>query len=102
MQKVETAHLIRTSELHAHIGQPVRLQGWTHALRRFGGVNFLVLRDGYGIVQAVFEDESALAPILDDQLAPETVLALEGDVVASAQAPGGCELRDPVITIISP
>ena len=33
----------------------VRVRGWLHALRRLGGMSFLVVRDGWGIVQAVVE-----------------------------------------------
>lgn len=53
---------VRTTELAAHVGREVCLLGRLHALRRMGGVNFLILRDGRGIAQAVVEDEAALAP----------------------------------------
>ena len=39
---------IWTGELRAHAGQPVRLAGWMHRLRRLGRRAFLVLRDGKG------------------------------------------------------
>ena len=41
---------IRTVEANEYIGQPVRLQGWLHNLRRLGGVNFLVMGDGWGTI----------------------------------------------------
>ncbi|MCB0123318.1 MAG: hypothetical protein KDE58_13780, partial [Caldilineaceae bacterium] len=69
---------IRTVEVKEHIGQRVRLQGWLHTVRRMGGVNFLVLRDGWGTVQAVTENEADLAPLTTNELQPETVIALEG------------------------
>jgi nondiscriminating aspartyl-tRNA synthetase len=80
----------------------VRVQGWLHTVRKLGGVNFVVVRDGWGLVQAVTEDPAALSPLTDDELLPETVLALEGDVVATPQAPGGVELHNPVIQVITP
>ena len=93
---------IRTTQLSAHVGQPVRLRGWVHALRLLGGINFLVLRDGWGTVQAVTQDAADFAPLTDANLAPETVIELTGTVVAAPQAPGGIELHSPVLTVITP
>jgi nondiscriminating aspartyl-tRNA synthetase len=90
---------ILTSELGRHVGQKVRLMGWLHRLRTMGGVNFLVLRDRAGLAQAVLSTED-LAPL--DGLHTETVIALMGTVVESAQAPGGYELYYATIEVISP
>jgi len=67
-----------------------------------GGVNFLILRDGWGTVQAVTESEADLAPLTAHELQAETVIALEGLVVASAQAPGGVELQSPQVEVCTP
>ena len=91
---------IYTSEVNAHVGQPVRLAGWLHALRRLGGINFLILRDVRGSVQVVVDTPEELASL--DGLLPETVLAVTGDAVAEPQAPGGVEIRNPRFEILSP
>ena len=91
---------IYTSEIKEHVGQRVRLAGWLHALRRLGGVNFLVLRDVRGTAQIVVDTPAALATL--DGLLPETVLSVEGDVALEPQAPGGIELHAPVFEILSP
>ncbi len=91
---------IYTSEVAAHVGEKVRLAGWLHALRRLGGINFLVLRDVRGLIQVVVDTDGALAAL--DGLLPETVLAVEGTVVAEPQAPGGIELHGPAFEIVSP
>lgn len=88
-----------TSELGKHVGQRVRLMGWLHRLRAMGGVNFLLLRDRSGVAQAVLGPDD-LAPL--DGLHAESVLSLEGRVVASPQAPGGYELYEPGVEVISP
>jgi len=93
---------ITTIEIKEHIGQRVQVQGWLHALRKLGGVTFVVVRDGWGTVQAVSEDEAELAALADAGLAAETVLALEGLVVAEPQAPGGVELRQLAVQVITP
>lgn len=93
---------IRTTEVQAHVSERVCVQGWLHAVRRLGGVNFLVLRDGWGTVQAVTEQEADLAPITQAELQTESLIALEGLVVASAQAPGGVELQQLQITVLTP
>ncbi|MCX7669039.1 MAG: aspartate--tRNA(Asn) ligase [Anaerolineae bacterium] len=90
---------IYTAEVKQHIGERVRLAGWMHALRRLGGINFLVLRDARGSVQVVVDTPAALAAL--DGLLPETVLAVEGLVVAEPQAPDGIEVREPSFEILS-
>ena len=82
---------IRSVEASSHVGQRVRLTGWLHNVRRLGGVSFVVLRDGWGTIQAVTESEADLAPIADLRL--ESVISLTGVIVATPQAPG---VRDTV------
>ncbi len=92
-------NIIRTVEAGSYVGQQVRLTGWLHNVRRLGGVNFIVLRDGWGTLQAVTENEADLAPIAD--LSLESVIALTGILVATPQAPGGVELHQPQISVIT-
>lgn len=92
---------ILTTEAGAHLGERVRLAGWLHTIRRMGGINFIVLRDGWGLIQAVTETEADLEPLRAGGLGPETIIALEGIVVA-AQAPGGLELHEPRLEVITP
>lgn len=91
---------IRTVEVSAHLGERVRLTGWVQQLRRLGGVNFIVLRDGWGTIQAVTESEADLAPL--EGLGLETVIMLEGTAVSSNQAKSGVELHNPYIEVITP
>ncbi len=91
---------IRTVDAKNYIGQVTRFQGWLHNVRRLGGVTFVVLRDGWGLIQAVTEEDADLAPIAD--LALGTVIRLSGLVIANAQAPDGLELQQPVIEVVTP
>jgi nondiscriminating aspartyl-tRNA synthetase len=91
---------IWTTELGRHAGRQVRLAGWLHRQRRLSQRTFLILRDAQGLAQVVLEDPAAIA--LLDRLHAESVLGVEGEAVAEAQAPGGVEVRRPRIEVIAP
>ncbi len=93
---------IRTIDVAAHMGASVRVAGWLHSLRRLGGISFLVVRDGWGTLQVVAESEDMLAPLAAVGASVESVIVVEGQAVAAAQAPGGIELRQPRIEVITP
>jgi nondiscriminating aspartyl-tRNA synthetase len=93
-------HRIWTTEANRYVGQRVRMAGWLHRLRRLGAINFLLLRDGYGLFQAIVDDERQLAPL--HGLHPESVIEIQGRVTAEPQAPGGLELHDCRIDVITP
>ena len=92
---------IPTTEVSSHVGERVRVMGWLHSLRQLGGINFLVIRDGWSIVQAVAETEAELAPLREREAGVESVLAVEGWVISEPQAPGGIELHDLHIEVIT-
>jgi nondiscriminating aspartyl-tRNA synthetase len=90
---------ITTAGLRSHIGERVQIAGWLHNLRLLGNANFAIVRDASGLAQ-VFLTRSE-----SDQVAgllPESVIEVEGTVVAEPQARGGAELHDPQVTVLSP
>ena len=93
---------IRTTEVTVHIGERVCIAGWLHSLRLLGSINFLVIRDGWGLVQAVAETEAEMAPLTESDARVESVVTIDGLVVSEPQAPGGCELHDLHINVITP
>ena len=92
----------RTREIAAHVGERVQVSGWLHSLRKLGGITFLVVRDGWGMIQAVTEDEHELQSLHEVNAGVESVITLEGDVEREEQAPGGVELRRLTIAVITP
>jgi len=88
-----------TADLAAHAGTRVTLKGWLHHRRALKSVCFLILRDATGLAQVVVDDPDARA--LVESLPHESVLAVTGEVVASAQAPGGVEIHRPDVTVVS-
>ncbi len=70
-----------------HIGHEVTLAGWVHRRRDHGGLIFLDLRDREGLVQVVFNPETALAAHdTVEQVRLEYVLQVEG--VVQPRPPG--------------
>ena len=64
-----------------NVGETVRLSGWVHRKRDFGGLLFVDLRDHYGITQIVADADSPALTVLD-RLRVESVITIEGEVKA--------------------
>ena len=90
---------IWTSEIGAHAGERVRLAGWLHRLRRLSRVSFLILRDAKGFAQIVLDDPALIERLM--ALPSESVLSVEGVVTPRPQAPGGVEIHQPSVEVIS-
>jgi nondiscriminating aspartyl-tRNA synthetase len=90
---------IWASDIARHAGERVRLAGWLHRLRRLSNVSFLIVRDAKGLAQIVIDDAHVVEQLA--LLPAESVLAVEGVVVAQPQAPGGAEIHQPVIEVVS-
>jgi nondiscriminating aspartyl-tRNA synthetase len=86
-------------DLAAHAGERVTLMGWLHRRRGLSQVTFLIIRDRTGLGQVVVDDGALAEDVAG--LVPETVLAVTGEVVKTAQAPGGAELHDPEIRVVA-
>jgi nondiscriminating aspartyl-tRNA synthetase len=86
---------VLSADVASHVGERITIAGWLHRRRELKSVTFLVIRDRAGLAQVVVP---AGCPVPAGE---ETVLEIEGVVVASGQAPGGAELTDPVLTVLS-
>ena len=64
-----------------NVGETVRLSGWVHRKRDHGHLLFVDLRDHYGITQVVADTDSPAFKLLD-RMRLESVVTVEGDVVA--------------------
>jgi aspartyl-tRNA synthetase len=111
-------HLATTLRTHlcgalraSDVGQRVRLGGWVHRNRDLGGLTFVDLRDRAGIVQVSFDPRHCEADVCAAAaaLGPETVVLVEGEVVARPEAmknpelsTGDVELRASALTIAGP
>ena len=77
-----------------HEGETVTLRGWLHNRRGSGKVQFLILRDGTGFIQAVVSKAAVGDEAFERarHLSQETALSVTGAVRADARAKGGYEL----------
>jgi nondiscriminating aspartyl-tRNA synthetase len=80
-------------------GRPVRVEGWVHRRRILATVTFLVLRDRSGLAQVVVRDPSALEAAR--RCGEETVISVTGVATRNPDAPGGAEVTEPRITLLS-
>ena len=87
------------AELSAHAGQRVRLAGWIHHQRQLAQVAFLLLRDRSGIAQVVLTEQTDRQGLAE--LLAETVVEIEGTVLANEQAPAGVELVDATVAVLT-
>ena len=72
----------------------IKINGWVYNSRRSGKIGFLMLRDGYGIVQCIIEKSH----VGDDSFnlfknfTQESSVSIIGTVVKNDRAPGGYEI----------
>lgn len=84
----------------SHVGEKITIAGWLHKKRLLGGLNFISLRDRSGLTQTLIEDKDELEKLRGLQIG--TVLNLTGTVVADERAPGGAELHNVSVEVVSP
>ncbi len=75
-------------------GRRIELRGWLYNRRSSGKLQFLLVRDGTGIVQAVMARAEVPEEIFAaaDRLTQESSIIVTGVVREDARAPGGVEL----------
>src|SRR5918992_4470510 len=95
---------VHISDLHAHVGETVVVNGWVVTTRSSGKIAFVVLRDGSGYVQGVLSKkevpESTWTAFVS--LTQETSVALTGTVREEPRSPGGFELSVQSIDLLGP
>lgn len=90
---------IQICALSGMTGSRIKVRGHAHAIRRLGGLVFIIIRDATGLLQSVVEDPSQVA--IARQLAPENALIASGTLVQQANGGTGIELRVESITPLS-
>lgn len=78
----------------AHEGAEVKIRGWIYNKRSSGKLQFILLRDGTGIIQCVAFKGNFTPEQFDalDKATQESSIEMTGKVRKDARAPGGYEL----------
>jgi aspartyl/asparaginyl-tRNA synthetase len=81
----------------------VFVKGWVYDSRDLSKIRFLVLRDVSGIVQVTGVKGKTPEKVFDvlDKIPKESVIEIEGKVVASKQAPGGYEINPEKLDVLA-
>jgi asparaginyl-tRNA synthetase len=85
---------IRITDAPAQVGQVVEVRGWISHRRSSGKIQFLVVRDGSGLMQCVagVQDLPAAQWEACQTLTQESAVIVRGTLRADARAPGGVEM----------
>jgi asparaginyl-tRNA synthetase len=91
-------------DLQAYIGNEVQLEGWVYNTRSSGSIQFILIRDGTGIVQAVASRHALPLETFElaKRLTQEASIRLTGRVREDARAPGGVELEATSLELVGP
>lgn len=75
-------------------GKEVEIKGWVYNRRSSGKIRFLLIRDGTGIIQAVFSanEVSENSFEIADKVGQESLVELKGVIRKDERAPGGFEI----------
>lgn len=71
---------VEASRAEEHVGQQVKIQGHVLAIRRMGGILFLILRDRTGVIQAVSDGKDLIERVA--KATAEMPVIAEGMLVA--------------------
>jgi asparaginyl-tRNA synthetase len=85
---------IRISDMKDHLDQEVTVKGWLYNSRAGGKVQFLIVRDGSGMCQAILEKNEDNADLFAEikHLGQESALTVTGQVREEPRSVGGYEL----------
>jgi len=72
----------------------VKIRGWLHNKRSSGGIHFLLIRDGTGIIQCTMKRDKVDPDLFElaKKITQESSLELTGTVKKDPRAPGGYEI----------
>lgn len=86
----------------SHIGKEVRVSGWFENVRDHGGIKFVDLRDQYGVVQVVVEDETLLEGVTKESTicVSGTVIKRDADTINEKLETGTVEIEASTFTVL--
>jgi asparaginyl-tRNA synthetase len=94
----------RIEDLRGRIGEEVLLEGWLYNRRSSGKLEFLLVRDGSGIVQCVAASKELPEEVFSRcaALTQESAVRVRGEVREDRRAPSGVELTLRDLEVVAP
>lgn len=82
-------------DLIEHVGEDIVIKGWLYNKSSKGKIQFLLVRDGTGIVQGVMVKNEIPDEVFDryNDIGQESSIVVAGTVRSDDRAPGGVELQ---------
>jgi len=101
VKQKEKMNIARVNRISESEGQVIQLNGWVYNSRRSGKIGFLMLRDGFGIIQCIVTKNDVGEDKFEafKKLTQESSLSIVGEVVKNDRAPGGFEIITADLTI---
>lgn len=94
---------VHVSDLREHLGRTVSVCGWVHSLRLQRAMQFVIVRDGTGLVQITHRRDGGPLEARLEALTPESAVRITGRVVEAAQVKlGGLELVPEAVEVLNP
>lgn len=83
------------------VGETVKICGWVHRRRDHGGVIFIDLRDREGLLQVVFDPDTAEAFAIAETLRSEYIVQVEGRVRARPEGTVNSEMPTGQVEVLA-
>lgn len=100
------APIVHVEEILAgdHTGETVTVRGWVHRQRSTGGIAFVVVRDGTGVLQCTIKADNVPEEAFEasTQTRMEASVIVTGEIAQDDRAPGGYELKATDFTEVGP
>ena len=92
------------SHIGEKVGQTATVRGWLYNKRSSGKIQFLIVRDGTGYLQAVVAKAEVEPRVWEaaERASQETSLSVTGTVREEKRAPGGFEMTASAVEILGP
>jgi asparaginyl-tRNA synthetase len=92
------------SHIGEKVGQTATVRGWLYNKRSSGKIQFLIVRDGTGYLQAVVAKAEVEPRVWEaaERATQETSLSVTGTVREEKRAPGGFEMTAAAVEILGP
>ena len=97
---VESQHLrVNAATLVEHDGQKMTVSGAVHKIRGFGGLRFIIIRDGQSLIQCKLEPSNSNVPA--ESYAEGNYVSITGVCRKEPRAPHGAEVEIETIQVLS-